>query len=259
RRRRRSAAGSRFRTARPRPPFSRSARGIPRIRRTGARPAGSPSRRSCEPSRGSLFARRSARTKSCLCFALLIYNALVLVRTVFIADGTPRPVMVSLRLSGFRRRLEGPEPQPVGAEDQECPPEPGQDRARDLDRDQGPDHSADHPPTSHPERGPEQEVALSKVSDPADDRGRDDGDERGALGDRLRESEADRHRRYEKQAAADPDRAAEEAGAEAPQDQEHIRPAHGSSSSLIPTTPRTRATAILSSRSGIRRSRRAPA
>src|SRR3989440_2930236 len=171
----------------------------------------------------------------------------------------PRRVLVSIALSGFGG--DGPdrlEAEPVGADDEERAPDPGQDRAWNLHRHQGSEHRSAHSPTAHPHRRPEQHVALADMRDAADDGGRHDGDQRGALGDSLGDAEPDGHGGHEEQPSADPDRSAEKAGAQAARDQQRVAPGHGISSSFRPTTPRINATPIFSSRSGIRRSTLAP-
>ena len=74
-------------------------------------------------------------------------------------------------------RLHG---QAVGAEDEKSAPDPRQHWPRDLDRDQGSDHGAHHSPTAHQERRLAQHVPSAKVGDAADDRRRDDRDQRRA-------------------------------------------------------------------------------
>src|SRR2546425_466814 len=66
-------------------------------------------------------------------------------------NATPRRVMVSIALTRWGGGSDRLDPQPVGADDEESPPDAGQDRAGDLHGHQGPDHGPHHPPTAHPE------------------------------------------------------------------------------------------------------------
>src|SRR5256885_10238587 len=151
----------------------------------------------------------------------------------------PRRVLVSIALSGFAG--DGPdrlEAEPVGADDEERPPEPGEDRACNLHRHQGSEPRSAHSPTSHPHRRPEQHVALADMRDAADDGGRHDGDQRGALGDSLGDAEPNGHGGHEEQPSADPDRSAEKAGAQATRDQHRSAPGYVISSYFGRSPPR---------------------
>src|SRR5712692_650616 len=167
--------------------------------------------------------------------------------------------MMSIALTRFGGGPDRLETEPVGGEDQERTPDAGQDGARDGYGDQGPDHRAYQSPTAHPQGGPDEHIALAQVCEAADDRRGHDGDEGGALGERLRQPEANRHRGHEDRTATDANDSAQEPRQETARDQEHVAPTQGNNSSLIPTAPSTIATTIFSSRSGIRLSRRAPA
>src|SRR6266516_2750851 len=232
--------------------------GIPRTRRTGARPAGSPSRRSCAPSPGFPSVRRSARTKSCFwlgsCSITLQYSYVPFPQT----HATTGALVESIGLGGFSGLPDALYRQTIGAEDQEGAPDPRQERPRHLDRHQGAQDGPDHSPTAHHQRRPKQHVAFAQVGEAADDRGRHDGEQRGALGHRLRKPESDRHRGHEQQPAPDADGAAEEACAEPTRYHQKVEPAHGKSSYFRPTTPSTSETANFSWRSVMRLRARAP-
>src|SRR5438105_3144670 len=189
----------------------------------------------------------SLSSNEIMSFALApaLNNALVLVRTVFGQNATPPgedksmllPTLCEVglapsapagrgltRLPALTHRLDR---QPVGAEDQEGAPDPGQDGSRDLDGHQGADDGPDHSPTSHQQRRLSQHVAAEHMAHPAHDRGGNDGDERSALGHRLGQPQADRHGGHEQQPAADADGAAQEAGPKPAEDRHHVAPAHG--------------------------------
>ena len=211
-------------------------------------PAGSPSRRRRGPSRGSHAARRSARKKPS--FALLVgscrYSTLwYCVRTVSARDVTPQRVIVSMRLRSRRWRL-GP-----AVDSARCRSsgaalkirKPPNTRARIglghvRRRAARPITAPTTPPTAHPGGGVTHDVALAQVRDPADDRGRDDRRQRGALGDGLGEPEADRQDRARTRSPPPiPIVAAQQAGDQPADDRERRRSSSRQRrSSLMPTS-----------------------
>src|SRR5579859_6464708 len=238
--------------------------GTPPTRRTAPPPGGSLFRQMRGPNLESHAAHRSARTKpsgqapiSGISTGTYRYRREPTLPRFAVSRGCERSVSPSFPGRRRRRLSPGTLEDAVSTEEQEQPENARQDACGHVKGHHVAEHRADRTPDAHPEGSLLDHVALPDVRHPPDRGRRNDGGQRRALGQRLREAQSDRHEGDEEQSSADSNRPTQKADQEPDHNHQHVRPAHGWKISLAATAASNTATPIFNSRSGMYLSNRA--